>query len=226
MLETLNLKPDGYKQVDFPSPGEYVVLHFWLKDTKFVRAIAVGEQPWGKRGAKSGQCVDGRIVAKTEDAEDEKFDVLFGDLLSAAVHANPADSTVVAIAGESALSLKARGIKSKMDTFCPRCKSGFEVAADYFCRRTKTTWFTGSDGTDPKKFANSVCLNCLKGVKNKIMETRTAKKDRPKKAMPYAEHVLDVIANSNTYLEPSTLLDPGVYDPTLEVVNQLIAEIG
>jgi len=232
----MDLKPSGYKLVKLPEPGEYVVLHFWLKTTtrrgekegKFMRAIAVGKQPWGVRGARTGQCVDGEIVVVTDEPENKAFDLLFLDLLTRAVQINPQDSDVVSVAGEMAVEIKSRGVANESLFSCPRCRSAYTETSGNFCKKASVAWYvmeTSQYDGNIGKFSNSLCIACLKNFKKKIKESIAAKKDYPEESkVSLAKYVATSLA-ANSYIDPVHFVDPLAYEPVLDAVDSLISEI-
>lgn len=231
ILAKVEVEPSGYDLIKLPEPGESVVLHFWIKtkrrggkaSSEFFRAIAVGKQPWGPKGERSGICVDGRIVVSTNVMDNKNFDILTIDLLSMAVHMNPKDSPIVSTAGEIALSMNE---KRRADIVCPACMNHnryTEITGNFF-RNTATAWYVNRSLNSVEKFANSICIKCLKGCREKIEDAISSQIQKASGTRSIAKHIADTLAGGNRVF-PSNYISSKIYEPVLEAVDLLIEEI-
>lgn len=229
ILANIKVEPRGSDLIKMPEPGEYVVLHFWIKtkrkngktSSEFFRAIAVGKQPWGPKGERSGVCVDGRIVASTGNTRYKNFDILTMDLLSMAVHINPKDSPVVATAGEIALTM---GERERADIVCPKCGNRYPEITGNFFRNTAAAWYVHKSLNNVDKFANSICVKCLQGCREKVEEAISNQSQKASDTRSIAKHIADTLASGGS-VYPSNYISPEIYEPVLEAVDLLIEEI-
>lgn len=192
--------------VDEPAVGEYVSLHVFEQKKQFVRSIFVGKAPWGKRGAVSGEAVDGREVCRDVGMRDTGFMPLLYTMVSTAIQSNPTESDVVAYCGDLALKMRDDGFdkKSSSTPVCPRCRNSRprNHPDGLFPAATRFEWRVSKHRKDqPCYYADKPCVTCYR---NKLKEVTDVRDSAKKKLNVTAEEIVSTGFSVIDLIEPSS----------------------
>lgn len=209
-----------------PAVGEYVSLHVFEQKKRFVRSIMVGKAPWGKRGAVSGEAVDGHEVCRDVGMKDPYFMPLLYTLVSGAIQANPTESDVVAYCGDLALKMKDDGFDEKTSSVpvCPRCRNPRQrgTPEGFFSVSTGFEWRINKHRKDePRYYADKPCVGCYRTKLKEIYDVKTSA-EKNHNSGPMGMPVEEIVANGFSVID---LIDPKSFDPMIRRLEAAIKEI-